>query len=174
MGFSLKNPAKTKGKVCVYADRRSSRVADTPVSDARWRCRRAGPSLPHGTANMGPDRPAGSHKNSSIIHFWFSLSTPHIPSIIPQAVPSKEHFKVGKIRKKENSVRRFPSPSLIKADVIPQPDWPKHTPEIPALTFAASYGSKDTFVFLVSACCLICDSRNVSAWLITSRLNFPN
>lgn len=36
------------------------------------------------------------------------------------------------------------------------------------------YGSKDTFVFLVSASCLICDSTNVSASLITSRLNFPN
>lgn len=41
----------------------------------------------------GPRQAAGSYKNSSIIHFWFSLSTLHIPSIIlPQAVLLKETF----------------------------------------------------------------------------------
>lgn len=41
----------------VYPDAQSSRAADTPpVSDACWGCRRAGPSLPCGTADMGPDR----------------------------------------------------------------------------------------------------------------------
>lgn len=76
--------------------------------------------LPVRDGENGPRQAAGSDKNSSIIHFWFGLSTPRISSIAPQAAPPrKEHFKVwgGEIRKKK-FWERFPSQSLIKADVI--------------------------------------------------------
>lgn len=97
------------------------------------------PVPPIRDGEYGPRQAAGSYKNLSVIHFWFSFSTLHVSGIILQAVLLKEDFKVENKEKKFSEW--FLSQSLINADVvfypILHPHWLKHTSEMSALTFAA-------------------------------------
>lgn len=130
---------------------------------------------PYGTAKMGPDRPPAPIKT----HPLFTSGSVSLRRAFPASPRrlrrrGKNISKLGE-NKEEEILGALPESKPHQGGChFPQPHWLKHTPEIPAVTFAASTLPRTPFVFLVSVRCLICDSTNVSASLITSRLNFPN
>lgn len=92
LGLILKTQQRQRKSLCL------SRHAELPRSwhPCEWcvLAMHAGrPVPPIRDGEYGPRQAAGSYKNSSVIHFWFSFSTPHVSGIILQAVLLKEDFK---------------------------------------------------------------------------------